>query len=161
MNPDVRKVALIAAAFGLLLSLFFALRPGDDNTTAQTTTAETTTAQTTTEAPPATTEAPPATTEAPPATTSEGPETVRLEYVIVGGKPQGGISRDSVDLGSDVVVTVTSDVADEVHVHGYDLMADVAPGSPATIRFKADAPGRFEIELENTGVQIAELEVRP
>ena len=128
MNPDFRKVALIAAALGLLLSLFFALRPGDDNTTAQATTAETTTAQTTTEAPPATTEAPPATTEAPPATTSQGPETVRLEYVIVGGKPQGGISRDSVSVGTNVVVNVTSDVADEVHVHGYDLMADVAPG---------------------------------
>jgi hypothetical protein len=48
-----------------------------------------------------------------------------------------------------------------VHLHGYDLSADVAPGAPATIRFEANAPGRFEIELENTGVQIAELEVRP
>ena len=65
------------------------------------------------------------------------------------------------EVGSDVVVTVTSDVADEVHLHGYDLSADVAPGAPATIRFEANAPGRFEIELENTGVQIAELEVRP
>ena len=81
--------------------------------------------------------------------------------MVVGGEPQGGIVRDSVDLDSAVVITVTSDVADEVHVHGYDLMADVAPGAPATIRFTADAPGRFEIELENTGVQIAELEVRP
>ena len=151
MNPDFRKVALIAATLGLLVSLFFALRPGDDDKNATATT----------EAPPATTEAPSGSTEAPPVTTSQGPGTVHLEYVIVGGKPQGGISRDSVDLGSDVVVTVTSDVADEVHVHGYDLMADVAPGSPATIRFKADAPGRFEIELEGTGVQIAELEVRP
>ena len=100
------------------------------------------------------------TTEAPPTTTA-APEPVRIDYVIVGGEPQGGIQRDSVARGRDVVITVTSDVADEVHVHGYDLMADVAPGAPATIRFTADAPGRFEIELENTGVQIAELEVRP
>ena len=153
MNPDFRKVALIAAALGLLVSLYFALRPGDDNEAASTTTAVTTTAPTTTEAPPATTEAPPATTtEAPPAP---------VDVVVVGGEPQGGIVRESVDLESSVVLTVTSDVADEVHVHGYDLMADVAPGAPATIRFTADAPGRFEIELENTGVQIAELEVRP
>jgi len=67
-----------------------------------------------------------------------------------------------VSRGDQITVHVTSDgVQDEVHVHGYDLMADVAPGSPATIRFTADAPGRFDIELENTGVQIAELEVRP
>ena len=159
MNPDFRKVALIAASLGLLISLFFALRPDDDDDpTAQTTATQTTTAETTTEAPPATTA--PATTESPPATTAP-PDTVRINYVIVGGQPQGGIARDSVARGRTVVITVTSDVAEEVHVHGYDLSADVAPGAPATIRFVADAPGRFEIELENSAVQIAELEVRP
>ena len=155
MNRDFRKVALIAAGLGLLVSLYFALRPGDDNEAASTTTAVTTTAPTTTEAPPATTEAPPATT------TEAATAPVQVDVVVVGGEPQGGIVRESVDLDSAVVLTVTSDVADEVHVHGYDLMADVAPGAPATIRFTADAPGRFEIELEDTGVQIAELEVRP
>ena len=155
MNPDFRRVALIAAALGLLVSLYFALRPGDDNEAASTTTVVTTTAPTTTEAPPATTEAHPATT------TEAAPAPVQVDVVVVGGEPQGGIVRESVDLDSEVVVTVTSDVADEVHVHGSDLMADVAPGAPATIRFTADAPGRFEIELENSGVQIAELEVRP
>ena len=147
MNPDFRKVALIAAALGLLVSLYFALRPGDDNEAASTTTVVTTTA--------------PITTEAPPATTEAAPAPAQVDVVVVGGEPQGGIVRESVDLDSAVVLTVTSDVADEVHVHGYDLMADVAPGAPATIRFTADAPGRFEIELEDTGVQIAELEVRP
>ena len=159
MNPDFRKVALIAASLGLLISLFFALRDDDEDSAAQTTTAQTTTVQTTTEAPPTTSEQ--VTTEAPPPTTTAAPETVEINYVVVGGQPQGGIARDSVAQGRNVVITVTSDVADEVHVHGYDLMADVAPGEPATISFTADAPGRFEIELENTGVQIAELEVRP
>ena len=155
MNSDFRKVALIAASLGLLVSLFFALRPEDDESAAQTTTA-----QTTTEAPPPTTTEP-VTTGAPPPTTIQAPATVEINYVIVGGRPQGGIGRDSVARGRIVVITVTSDVADHVHVHGYDLMADVAPGAPATIRFTADAPGRFEIELEDSGVQIAELEVRP
>ena len=161
MNPDFRKVALIAAALGLLVSLFFALRENGDDEATETTTAQATTAQTTTAAPPATTEAPPPTTTEAPPTTSQGPGTVRITYTITGGRPEGGIARDSVARGRIVVIRVTSDVADEVHLHGYDLSADVAPGAPATIRFTADAPGRFEIELENTGVQIAELEVRP
>jgi hypothetical protein len=157
MNPDFRKVALIAASLGLLISLFFALRPDDDEDQA----AQATTAQTTTEPPPATTEEPPVTTEAPPPTTTQDPGTVHINYVIVGGKPEGGIARDSVARGRIVVMNITADVTDHVHVHGYDLMADVSPGAPATIRFTADAPGRFEIELEESGVQIAELEVRP
>jgi hypothetical protein len=157
MDSDFRKVALIAASLGLLISLFFALRPDDDEDQA----AQTTSAQTTTEPPPATTEEPPVTTEAPPPTTTQDPGTVHINYVIVGGKPEGGIARDSVARGRIVVINVTADVTDHVHVHGYDLMADVSPGAPATIRFTADAPGRFEIELEESGVQIAELEVRP
>jgi hypothetical protein len=157
MDSDFRKVALIAASLGLLISLFFALRPDDDEDQA----AQTTSAQTTTEPPPATTEEPPVTTEVPPPTTTQDPGTVHINYVIVGGKPEGGIARDSVARGRIVVINVTADVTDHVHVHGYDLMADVSPGAPATIRFTADAPGRFEIELEESGVQIAELEVRP
>jgi hypothetical protein len=161
MNPDFRKVALIAAGLGLIVSLFVALRQSDDDGAAATTAAAATTESAATEAP-ATTEAPPATTAEPAPTTTAAPAgPVQLRYTVVDGRPQGGIARDKVELDSDVVITVTADVTDEIHLHGYDLSADVAPDSPATIRFKADAAGRFEIELENTGVQIAELEVSP
>lgn len=60
-----------------------------------------------------------------------------------------------------MTLIVSADVADEVHVHGYDLMADVAPGSPARISFEASVPGRFEVELESRALQIAELRVGP
>ena len=69
--------------------------------------------------------------------------------------------RYSVKQGRKVVIVVRTELADHVHLHGYDLMADVGPGKPATIRFTATAPGRFEIELEDRGLEIAELEVRP
>jgi hypothetical protein len=55
--------------------------------------------------------------------------------------------------------TVDADVADEVHVHGYDLVADVAPGSPAELTFLADIPGVFEVELESSHVELLRLEV--
>jgi hypothetical protein len=154
VNRDFRKVALIAAALGLLVSLFFALRPGDDEEEAAPATTVPTTTQT---QPPATTTEPPAATT----TGNQGPGTVHIDYEVAGGQPVGGIARDSVARGRIVVIRVTADVSDHVHLHGYDLMADVSPGAPATIRFTADAPGRFEIELEDLGLQIAELEVRP
>ncbi len=87
----------------------------------------------------------------------EGPTTLRVR--VVGGVPQGGIVRESVDKNDRVVVVVRSDVSDHVHVHGYDLFSDVAPGSPARIAFRAKLSGRFEIELEDRHVQIAELTV--
>jgi glucose/arabinose dehydrogenase len=153
VNPDFRKVALISASLGLLVSLFFALRPDDDDAAA-TTAAQTTAEQTTTEAPPAatTTEQ---TTTAPPE-----PQVVNLKIVVPADTAQT-VEQLAVQRDRQVVLVVESELTDHVHLHGYDLMADVAPGAPATIRFTADAPGRFEIELEDRGLQIGELEVRP
>jgi hypothetical protein len=71
------------------------------------------------------------------------------------------IARRSVEQGAQVAIFVTASTSDEVHVHGYDLKANVAPGKPASIQFRADVPGRYEIELENAGKQIAELTVKP
>ena len=155
MNPQFRTAALIAASLGLLLSLFLVLRPGDDEGAAPTTAAATTTAPATTE--PATTE----TETEPPATTAPKPPDVVRITITVASDTAPTVRRYSVKQGRQVELVVQSELADEVHVHGYDLMGDVAPGKPVTIAFKATAPGRFEIELEQRALQIAELEVRP
>ncbi len=162
MHPRFRRFALVVATVGLVLSLFIALRPdGDDDETAGTTTAPTiatttTTAATATGPPPATTTAPPPTTTAPP---EPAFDTVRI--TVTGGRPEGGVKRATIEQGRDVVIVVRADVNDHIHLHGYDLMADVAPGAPARLRFTADVPGRFEVELEDRGVPIADLQVRP
>lgn len=88
-----------------------------------------------------------------------GPIVVRVS--VVNGTPKGGIVRETVEKGDRVVIVVTSDAANHVHLHGYDILRDVAAGGIARIRFRATLPGRFEVELEDRGVQIAELTVRP
>ena len=67
--------------------------------------------------------------------------------------------RVEVELGSVVAISVESDVAEEIHLHGYDVLVDIEPGGSAILRFTADVPGRFEIEFERSGEFIAELEV--
>jgi hypothetical protein len=86
-----------------------------------------------------------------------GPTEIRI--VVVDGAPQGGIVREKVEKNDRVVLIVRSDVSDHVHLHGYDIMRDVAPGKPARLPFKATIPGRFEVELEDRGVQIADITV--
>jgi hypothetical protein len=158
VNPNLRKVALIAASLGLLLSLFIALRPGDEEA-APTTTMATTTAPTTMETqPPATTTEPP-TTEG--ATTAPKPPDVVTIRIGIPSDTVPKVRRYSVKQGRKVVIVVRTELSDHVHLHGYDLMADVGPGQPGTIRFTATAPGRFEVELEDRGLEFAELEVRP
>lgn len=82
-----------------------------------------------------------------------------IEVSFVEGQISGGSLR-TVDLGSEVDITVTADVEDEVHVHGYDLFESVADGSPASFTFTADIPGDFEIELEDSGRLLFNLRVQ-
>jgi hypothetical protein len=115
---------------------------------------------TTTDTQTETTPTPPPPPELPPPPPPP-PKPTRVNVTVRGGLPEGGVVRESTDKGDRVVVLVRSDVSDHVHVHGYDIMRDVAPGSPARIAFRATIPGRFEIELEDRGVRIAELTVNP
>ena len=88
------------------------------------------------------------------------PQPTAISIRVLDGRPQGGIARPKVDLGDRVVLVVRSDTADEVHLHGYDVSRPVAAGGSARLAFVATIPGRFEVELEQSGVQIAELTVR-
>ncbi|NUR84409.1 MAG: hypothetical protein HOY71_10025 [Nonomuraea sp.] len=62
--------------------------------------------------------------------------------------------------GQQVTITVTSDVADELHVHGYDLERELKPGEPATITFTADITGVFEVETHRSELVLTQVAVR-
>jgi len=87
------------------------------------------------------------------------PATKRI--VIVNGKPQGGVQKLEYKKGDRIQFTVTSDVADEIHVHGYDLKKDVPAGGTVRFSFPASIEGVFEAELEGRKEQIAQLTVNP
>jgi len=86
-----------------------------------------------------------------------GSTTVR----VVDAKPDGGIEKLAFKKGDQVRFTVVSDTADEIHVHGYDLMKDVPKGGSVSFSFKGSIEGRFVVELEDHKQQIAELDVTP
>ena len=143
----MRNALIVAAAVIVAAGLFFVLRPdnGNDNASGSTTTATTaTTTETATATEPS---------EPPP------PATVRI--VVRGGEPVGGIRNVTVSKGRQVVLIVNSDVADEVHLHGYNIKRDVAPGSPARLPFKATINGTVEVELEQRGVPLARITTQP
>jgi hypothetical protein len=180
----VQRAGIVLGALAVLLIVFVVLQGGDDSgspsssSAPQTTATETTTSTTTTTTESTTTgetttgettddngsggggsdddaESETGTTETQPA--APAVRTVR----VVNGQPQGGVRRLEYTKGDRIRFKVESDVADEIHVHGYDLMKDVTAGGSASFSFTATIEGRFEIELEDAGTQIAELEVDP
>lgn len=97
-------------------------------------------------------------TSTPQPTPSTPATTVDVE--VRDGAVVGGAERHEVPLGNEVRLSVRSDVADEVHVHGYDRRVDVPAGGGVLVTFPADVPGVFEVELESHNLRIAELEIR-
>ena len=149
-HPRFRSLGAVAA---LVATALLAAGCGSDSTDA----VATTDTVATTTAPEAVTTA--GTTTAPGTTTADGSTTITV--VVKNAAPDGGIEHATVAKGDTVSLVVHSDVDDEVHLHGYNLAADVAAGGVARIEFVASVPGRFEAELEQRGVQIADLTVTP
>ena len=142
MRNPARLILVLGAAV-VAVVLFIVLRPSGDGDETATETAA-------------------ATATTPTATTR--PTVSRAQIITVdveNGKPVGGVAEATVKQGRRVALVVHSDVADEVHLHGYDLHRDVEAGGTATIAFKAKIAGRFEAELENRKEQILSLTVEP
>jgi heme/copper-type cytochrome/quinol oxidase subunit 2 len=92
--------------------------------------------------------------------TADGRHEQRIEVAITAGRVTGEAGRVPVAAGTAVTLVVRSDVADEVHVHGYDVTADVSPGRPAELGFDATIPGVFEVELHDAGTVLLTLQVQ-
>jgi hypothetical protein len=96
-------------------------------------------------------------------TTTAAPEKLahRFELVIEGGALAAGPQRIQVPQGSAIEIKVSTDHADELHLHGYDLKLQLTAGESATLAFSADHSGRFGLELHHSHGEIATLEVMP
>src|SRR4051812_44314164 len=155
MTPRARIAIIVGAVVALVVAFVVARGSSDtDNKDSTTTSAASASApsDTTTAA-----EDPARTT-----TTAPAPAPAVPVVTVVGGQPQGGVKKLSFTKGDTIRFVVTSDAGGEVHFHGYDIAKDLPEGGgrvaysvPATIE------GRFEVELEKTGTQIAEVEVDP
>jgi len=132
-----QRIGLIVAAVVVAVLAFVIASPGGDDgadktsqTTATTSTGGTTsTTETGTES----------TAPAPPK-----PEVTKID--IRGGNLVGEPAEIHAKNGDTVVIVVSADAPDDVHLHGYDIEKKVEPGKPATFRFKANLEGEFEIE---------------
>ncbi len=148
---------LAALAVVVLVAGFLIARPDDDDgeSVSNTPAADTGERQPTATAPSA---------PEPPPDGPDQPRAVRIE--LTGHVPAGGVKTVVVAKGQPIRFTVTSDEADDVHVHGYDVEQPVGPGAPATFGFRADVEGIFEVEsheAEHAGKDplIARLVVEP
>jgi hypothetical protein len=148
----VSRLLILAAAVVVAVGLFIVLRPDDDEDTTATTPTTTTTTMTNTITEPSV---------PPPPRPPSPPPPAQVRITVRDGKPVDGVRRVTLGKGRRVILIVSSNVADHVHLHGYDVMRDVAPGRPARLAFTATIVGTVEVELEDRGVPLARITTQP
>jgi FtsP/CotA-like multicopper oxidase with cupredoxin domain len=129
-----QRIGLVVGALVVAIVAFVVAQPGDDDDDSTPSSSGTQT-QTTSDGG---TE-----TEPQPEEPAE-PPVARIS--VKGGAIAGDVKSIEVAKGDTVRIVVSSDVEDEIHLHGYDIEKEAAPGKPARFEFKADVEGAFELE---------------
>lgn len=106
----------------------------------------------------------PSATPTPSASTTTTPTApaadVVVDVTIANGKVSaGGSSVVKAKSGQFVQIDAVSDVAESLHLHGYDKTLDLKPGKKASVVFKADTKGIFEVETHESGKLVFKLQV--
>ena len=142
-----QRLTFLGIAAVIAIVAVIVLTGGDETgiSDAETTPTATPTATATADEPAAETATPTATPTPKPPPLLQGGKVTKLEFTE----------------GETVKFRVTSDVPEEVHVHGYDIAKELEPGKVATVSFPATITGIFEIEYEHAGEQIGQLRVNP
>jgi hypothetical protein len=152
MQAQTRTVVIGVAAVAVAVVLFVVLQGGDDDDGDS----------------PATT---PTTTAVDQQTGGSGgsqgggnekPEEPEVATIVVrDGQPVGGVQELEFAKGDDIRFVVESDIAEEVHLHGYDVAKNVSAGGEVSFDVPATIEGVFEVELEHSVVPLAEITVTP
>jgi hypothetical protein len=151
------RIGIGAAAVVAAVVLFLVLRGGDDDSS--TNAAATGTVATSTEATTVPTDTAPVSPQPAPTDTSAANPTFRVDVPAEG---PSSVQRLDAKQGQQVTIVVTTGDHWNIHLHGYDILLHTGPGlPPAKFQFRADAPGSFEMEIEDTETPIAELRVNP
>jgi FtsP/CotA-like multicopper oxidase with cupredoxin domain len=133
-----QRIALVVGALVVAVVAFVVAQPGDDDDSTPSSNAAQTQA-------PADNGTPDSETETE--TQAEEPAAPPVTRINVkGGVADGGVKSVEVAKGDTVRIVVTSDTEDEIHLHGYDIEKEAAPGKPARFKFKATLEGAFELE---------------
>jgi hypothetical protein len=150
MQSKRMGVALALAAVVVAAVLFVVLREEDSTPDPATT-------------PPAAQEEgadqPPQEAEAEAEAEPQEPEVPTI--VLRDGEPVGGVEELSFRRGERIEFAVRSNTAEEVHLHGYDVVRNVEAGGRVRFDVEAEFEGVFEVELHPSHVAIAEVAVGP
>jgi heme/copper-type cytochrome/quinol oxidase subunit 2 len=83
-----------------------------------------------------------------------------LKISVQGRNVTPAPGRRTVSVGDRVQLVVTTDTANELHVHGVEIEKETKPGVPVTVNFTVKDPGIYAVELHHPELLLVQLVVR-
>ncbi|MEU6659200.1 hypothetical protein [Streptomyces sp. NPDC046821] len=83
-----------------------------------------------------------------------------VTITVHGNKVQPPPGRVELKKGQRIRLSVTSDRADTLHLHGYDKEVPLPAGRAGTLTLTLDRTGLFEVETHESGLVLTQLVVR-
>lgn len=88
------------------------------------------------------------------------PPPAEVSITLADGRAEPNGQRVDLVRGQHLVLKISSDREDQVHVHGFDTEIPVRPGGTVTADIVMDRVGRFEVESHDPVLTLLVLQVR-
>jgi hypothetical protein len=154
MQSTAARVTVGVVAVGIVVVAFIVLSGGDDSDDSTTNTTPTVATTGTTD-----------TGKADKGSNGDAGDEADAGIPVIqikDGQPVGGVQDLSFNEGDDIKFEVQSDTPGaEIHFHGYDIPQDLDANGTTTFDVPATITGIFEVEIEDTATQIAQITVNP
>jgi hypothetical protein len=79
---------------------------------------------------------------------------------VTGTKVSPAPATVDLGVGEKLTLTVTSDHADQLHIHGFEVEKNLVAGVPLSVTLTGDQPGVYEVETHHPELRLLKIAVK-
>lgn len=94
-------------------------------------------------------------------TSSESSTAARtIDITVTGNKVSPPPTTVDLGVGQSLTLTVTSDHADQLHLHGFEIEKDLVAGKPLSVTVTGAQPGVYDVETHHPELRLLKIAVK-
>jgi plastocyanin len=83
-----------------------------------------------------------------------------IVVTVTGNKVSPAPATVDLGVGEKLTLTVTSDHADQLHIHGFEVEKDLVAGKPLSVTVTGEQPGVYEVETHHPELRLLKIAVK-
>jgi plastocyanin len=83
-----------------------------------------------------------------------------VSVTVTGKQVTPAPSTINLAVGETLTLTVTSDHADELHIHGFEIEKTLEAGKPLSVTVTGSQPGLYDVETHHPELRLLQIAVR-